>query len=78
MRLGRRVGQLERPRPGDGPPVALKAVAAEVAAELGLNPAEVWAQAGVLWREATEAGALGSGEDLERSLGARGGSAWRG
>lgn len=78
MRLGKRVGRLERPRAGDGPPLALWRVTEEVAAERGLDPAEVWAEAGVVWREAAKAGALGSTEDLERVLAADGRAAWRG
>lgn len=78
MKLGRRVGRLERPRPGDGPPVALRPVAERVAAERGLDPGEVWAQAGVLWERAARAGALGSAEELERFLAGERGAAWPG
>ncbi len=78
MKLGRRVGRLERPRPGDGPPLALRAAVAEVAAERGLDPAAVWEEAGVLWERAAEAGVLGSTKELERFPAADGGAAWRG
>ncbi len=73
-----RLGRLEWPRPGDGPPIALRAMASEVAAKRGLDPAEVREQAGVLWRQAAEAGALGNAEDLARFLKANRWTAWRG
>ncbi len=78
MKLGRRVGRLERPRPGDGPPLALRAVAAEVAADRGLDPGELWEQARILWHEAARAGALDSAGDLDRFLAADRGAGWRG
>ncbi len=92
MKLGRRVGRLERPRPGDGPPLALRAPAAAVAAERGLDPAEVLAEARAVWDRAARAGVLGGAEELAAFLAAedgggpqelleqadRGPAAWRG
>ncbi len=59
MRLARRVGRLEAPRDGRLPPWA-RSLAAEVAAEAGLEPEAVIEEAEAILAQAAAAGALGS------------------
>ena len=74
MRLARRVGRLEGPLPGGRLPEWARAVAAEVAAEEGLDPAEVVREAEAILARAEKAGVLGDAEGLARFLAAeRGG-----
>jgi len=91
VRLAQRVGRLERPLPGGRLPAWARAVAAEVAAEAGLDVGEVVREAEAIMERAGTAGVLGDAGELARFLAAeRGGdpaellaeadriAAWRG
>ena len=74
VKLGRRVGRLERPRPGGRLPAWARALTERVAGEHGLDPGEVAREAEALLARAGRAGVLGDAEDLARFLAAgRGG-----
>ncbi|MCC6421465.1 MAG: hypothetical protein IT429_24875 [Gemmataceae bacterium] len=62
MRLGRRLARLERPRPGGRLPAWALAVAAEVAAEAGVEAELVVREAEAVRARAEAAGALGTEE----------------
>lgn len=75
MRLARRVAHLECPLPGGHLPAWVRAMAVEVAAELGLDSHEVVREAEGILARAAAAGVLGSGDALATFLGAESGIA---
>jgi hypothetical protein len=75
MRLPSRVSRLEAPLPGGRLPRWTRVVAAEVAAEMGLDPEEVVREAESILVCAEAAGVLGSGEALATFVAAESGIA---
>jgi hypothetical protein len=74
MKLACRVSRLETP-PGGRLPALARAVAAEVAAEMGLDPEAVVREAEAILVRAEAAGVLGSGEAFAAFLAAETGIA---
>ena len=75
MKLASRVSRLEGPLPGGRLPHWARVVAAEVAAELGLDPKEVVRDAEDILAHAKAGGVLGSGEAVAAFVAAESGIA---